>query len=219
MSISGIQHALQPVAGIRLQPLVCLTSQEVVAHEVLSTFSPRLDIERYFQAISIEAASRLFFWQVDQIVQQHAEGIFSFNLPLRVLMSPHFLPRLQNYASHQRLMIELQDASALADLNAHQLSRFLQHSEHLRRSGWPLWLDDISEEALLRLTGTGYHFAAIKIAASLFQQSCSSRLHAMTRLARHITGCVIFEGIETHAHLAKAIASGAAVGQGFLWRE
>ncbi|MDF7658977.1 hypothetical protein PUG81_08340 [Erwiniaceae bacterium L1_54_6] len=41
----------------------------------------------------------------------------------------------------------------------------------------------------------------------------------MTRLARHITGCVIFEGMETHAHLAKAIASGVALGPGLLWRE
>lgn len=207
---------LHGIEGIRLQPMVDLKSGKQQGCEVLSLLAPPMSYEDFFQTLPPEASLVLFFRQLDTLKQLNEPGPFFLNLPVRVLSDPDCIRRLRRVRTcyHRNLVIELQDPEELLSMDDCQKNTVKEQMQKLRTKGWSIWLDDLTPDIWGGIKNNGFWFDGVK---TDWREMTRRTLPNLVKQARQLGRKILVEGVETEKDLIRASASGAELGQGFLW--
>ena len=208
----GNEFPFECIKGLRLQPLVNLASEEVVAYEVLVLMDEG-DTERFFRTLAPVNSLALFFWQAQMVLRQ--QGHFWLNLPVAIFCDPSLVELLAAYEHQQRLTIEIQDPENLLRQNVMD-ENVLRHSLiRLRSMGWTIWIDDLTQGLAGNLISRNFHVNGVKIDRR--ELNANPLFNLLIKAAKRISPHILVEGIECQADLQKAKESHALLGQGYLW--
>lgn len=230
---AGELDALLREGGVRAvyQPVVDLTTREVVAYEALARGPEGHALESPAELFAAaRAAGRLV--ELDWACRAAAaRGALEAGLPHGVRLLVNVEPEAMG-ATTWELPAELEDLlqDALRELSifveiteraiGQRPARLLAASEAAREAGLGLAVDDVGafEESLALMPLLRPDL--IKLDLALVQERASVRRAAVVNAVlahAEITGAtVLAEGIETEVHLERALAMGATVGQGWL---
>ena len=210
-----------------LQPVADLASGQVVAYEALARGPAGTELAApldMFRAAYAAGLSAPLDWACRLAALTAAEeaGLVA---PLFVNVEPSALGAAgparaeQAWDRHLRrghVVVEITERSLAADPAA-----ILSELPRLRQAGARIALDDVGTHpeslALLPFIEPD----VIKLDRSVVQEPASTRMtdviHAVAAESERTGALVVAEGIETHDHLAAAIAMGATLGQGWLF--
>lgn len=213
----GLQHLSQDIAGIKLEPVVALSSQRQVGVEVLSVLSAAEQSEAFFTDRSAEWSIALLEAQLAALKKApHCHNLY-VNLPITVFTQPDAFQRLIRLHAAP-LNIEIVDPARFLALSDAKRQDVLQRLQQLRRQGHGIWLDDIDEVTVQPFLSCRLPLTGIKIDKEAFW-----RLRAPPALGQLVTRCfqladkVLIEGIETEKDRIRAQQAGAGLGQGYYW--
>lgn len=213
------------IIGFRIQPLVSLQTKEIVAWEILSRLSPELhDICEFFSQITPAQSLAIFFSQFHAAkANAHRTGQAQYwlNLPVAVIADEFSIEQLNTLPHKGDFAIEVQDPENIKHLDLLSRFNFVKGLRRLKKSGWGIYLDDITPDLTGEVDAIGMRFNGIKTCRSTLPQSNTELkefIHWVSALRSYATTIVV-EGIETESMRNHAALSGANLGQGFLWPE
>ena len=214
---SCVQHISHDITGIKLEPIVALSSSRTVGAEVLSVLSPHQQSEGFFHDWSAARARMLLEAQIAALKKPFPCDNLFINLPITVLTIPEMFQRLLQLNSPP-LNIELVEPASFFSLSDPARLRVSCALQQLTAQGHRIWLDDIDEASGRAFLSCRMPLSGIKIDKIAFW-----RLRATPALANLVTLCskiaenVLIEGIETETDRKFAIQAGARFGQGYYW--
>lgn len=212
-----LQHISQDLIGIKLEPIVTLSSLRQTGVEVLSILTPAQQSEDFFRDRSAEQSLMLLEVQLAVLKKALVRDNIFINLPITVLTRPVIFQRLTKIQS-STLNIEIVEPAALLRLPTAQRKTVIERLLELRTQGHRVWLDDVDEVLVQPLLSCRLPLHGIKIDKDAFW-----RLRTTPALGQLVSGCfqlagnVLIEGIETESDLACARQAGAGLGQGHYW--
>ncbi|WP_447842692.1 EAL domain-containing protein [Enterobacter cloacae] len=213
----SLHHLSHDIAGIKLEPIIALSSQRQVGVEVLSVLSAREQSEAFFNDRSAEWSLTLLEAQLVALKNTpHCHNLY-VNLPITVLTQPDTFLRLLRLPAAP-LNIEIVDPARFLALSDTKRQDVHQRLLQLRREGHGIWLDDIDEAIVQPFLSCRLPLTGIKIDKEAFW-----RLRATPALGQLVTRCfqladnVLIEGIETEKDHSRARQAGAGLGQGYYW--
>ena len=212
------------------QPIVELSSGTVVAHEGLARWpsipgahpGTMFDLAREAdQVVELDSACR------SAVLERAAGNAYGSQLALFVNVEPDSLVEIatQNIGQAAGLSAAARDLRVVMELTErHLLSRpslLLSQVARARELGWGIAMDDVGAHpdslALLDLLVPD----VIKLDLSLVQNTAladqARTLSAVMAHSERTGSIVLAEGIETEAHLDRAMALGATLGQGWAF--
>ena len=212
-----LQYISQDIVGIKLEPIVSLTSLRQAGVEVLSVLSDRRHSEDFFCDRSADWSITLLEAQLAALKNTpYAHNLF-INLPITVLTEP---------ASYQRLIrmkgaplnIELVDLASFAAQPVAQKQQVVQNLQQLSRQGHAIWLDDVDDVLVRSFLSCRLPLSGIKIDKEAFWRLRDTpALRQLVSLCFQLAGKVLIEGIETERDRTWALQAGADFGQGYYW--
>ena len=214
---SHVQHISRDITGIKLEPIVALSSSRTVGAEVLSVLSPHQQSEGFFRDLSAARALMLLEAQIAALKNPFPCDNLFINLPITVLTIPEMFQRLLQLNSPP-LNIELVEPASFFSLSDPARLRVSCALQQLTAQGHRIWLDDIDEASGRAFLACRLPLSGIKIDKIAFW-----RLRATPALANLVTLCskiaenVLIEGIETETDRKFALQAGARFGQGYYW--
>ncbi|VAE77949.1 diguanylate phosphodiesterase [Enterobacter hormaechei] len=214
---SCVQHISHDITGIKLEPIVALSSSRTVGAEVLSVLSPHQQSEGFFHDWSAARALMLLEAQIAALKKTFPCDNLFINLPITVLTIPEMFQRLLQLNSPP-LNIELVEPASFFSLSDPARLRVSCALQQLTAQGHRIWLDDIDEASGRAFLSCRMPLSGIKIDKIAFW-----RLRATPALANLVTLCskiaenVLIEGIETETDRKFALQAGARFGQGYYW--
>nr|WP_226859907.1 MULTISPECIES: EAL domain-containing protein [Enterobacter cloacae complex] len=214
---SCVQHISHDITGIKLEPIVALSSSRSVGAEVLSVLSPHQQSEGFFHDWSAARALMLLEAQIAALKKTFPCDNLFINLPITVLTIPEMFQRLLQLKSPP-LNIELVEPASFFSLSDPARLRVSCALQQLTAQGHRIWLDDIDEASGRAFLSCRMPLSGIKIDKIAFW-----RLRATPALANLVTLCskiaenVLIEGIETETDRKFALQAGARFGQGYYW--
>lgn len=140
---SCVQHISHDITGIKLEPIVALSSSRTVGAEVLSVLSPHQQSEGFFHDWSAARALMLLEAQIAALKTLSCDNLF-INLPITVLTIPEMFQRLLQLNSPP-LNIELVEPASFFSLSDPARLRVSCALQQLTAQGHRIWLDDIDE--------------------------------------------------------------------------
>ena len=212
-----LQFISQDIVGIKLEPVVALTSQRQVGVEVLSILSETQHSEDFFRHQSAGWSMTLLEAQLAALKKTpHGNNLF-INLPITVMTEPASFQRLINL-KNTPLNIEIVDLSAFLAFSAAQKQRVIQNLSKLREQGHSIWLDDIDETVIQPFLFCRLPLNGIKIDKGAFWRlRATPALRQLVLRCFQLAGSVLIEGIETERDRTWALQAGAELGQGYYW--
>lgn len=141
---SCVQHISHDITGIKLEPIVALSSSRTVGAEVLSVLSPHQQNESFFQDWSAARALMLLEAQIAALKNPFPCDNLFINLPITVLTIPEMFQRLLQLNSPP-LNIELVEPASFFTLSDPARLRVSCALQQLTARGHRIWLDDIDE--------------------------------------------------------------------------
>ncbi|KTS71422.1 EAL domain-containing protein [Pantoea stewartii] len=214
---------LKKINGIRLQPIVRLEDNTVAGYEVLSKITSDDNVERFFNALPEKDYVTLLMRQLEIIHGGGMNETLFVNLPLRIFLNrcelDFFVQR--EAAGEKKINIEVQDAFLLEKVSSLQKRNVIKAMDWCRSHGYDIWLDDYTAGMGRWLNNTAMAFDGIKTDYREIRRFKTKAL-AMKPLvdeAKQFTKRILIERIETGGDLRYARASGATLGQGYLWPE
>ena len=208
---------LQRISGLRFQPLVDLHSGQVFAHEVLVEIH-NVNLEVLFASLPSRSALQIFFWQANTLLQIPARDAYWLNLPAEHLLNERAIRLLLALRHQQRLTIEIQDPLTITRLSEDEQRRLHATLVRLKEAGWQIWLDDLTRELAEAFARLALPLDGVKIDRSALRER-APLAPFVQEVRAGIAQSILIEGIENSRDLARARASGAPSGQGFLWPE
>lgn len=214
---SCVQHISHDITGIKLEPIVALSSSRSVGAEVLSVLLPHQQSEGFFHDWSAARALMLLEAQIAALKKTFPCDNLFINLPITVLTIPEMFQRLLQLKSPP-LNIELVEPASFFSLSDPARLRVSCALQQLTAQGHRIWLDDIDEASGRAFLSCRMPLSGIKIDKIAFW-----RLRATPALANLVTLCskiaenVLIEGIETETDRKFALQAGARFGQGYYW--
>ena len=214
---SCVQHISHDITGIKLEPIVALSSSRTVGAEVLSVLSPHQQSEGFFHDWSAARALMLLEAQIAALKKTFPCDNLFINLPITVLTIPEMFQRLLQLNSPP-LNIELVEPASFFSLSDPARLRVSCALQQLTAQGHRIWLDDIDEASGRAFLSCRMPLSGIKIDKIAFW-----RLRATPALANLVTLCskiaenILIEGIETETDRKFALQAGARFGQGYYW--
>ena len=214
---SCVQHISHDITGIKLEPIVALSSSRTVGAEVLSVLSPHQQSEGFFHDWSAARALMLLEAQIAALKKPFPCDNLFINLPITVLTIPEMFQRLLQLNSPP-LNIELVEPASFFSLSDPARLRVSCALQQLTARGHRIWLDDIDEASGHAFLSCRLPLSGIKIDKIAFW-----RLRATPALTQLVTLCskiaanVLIEGIETERDRICALHAGARFGQGYYW--
>jgi len=205
---SCVQHISHDITGIKLEPIVALSSSRTIGAEVLSVLSPHQQSEDFFRDWSAARALMLLEAQIAALKNP---------VPITVLTIPDMFQRLLQLNSPP-LNIELVEPASFFSLSDPTRLRVSCALQQLTAQGHRIWLDDIDEASGRAFLSCRLPLSGIKIDKMAFW-----RLRATPALTQLVTLCskiaanVLIEGIETERDRTCALHAGARFGQGYYW--
>jgi len=214
---------LRKINGIRLQPIVRLKDNTVTGYEVLSKITSDDNVERFFNALPEKDYVTLLMRQLEII---HGVGInetLFVNLPLRIFLNKceldFFVQR--EATGEKKINIEVQDAFLLEKVDSLQKRSVIKAMNRCKSHGYDIWLDDYTAGMGRWLNNPVITFDGIKTDYREIRRLKKKALSMKPLVdeAKQFTKRILVEGIETESDLRYARASGATLGQGYLWPE
>lgn len=98
---SCVQHISHDITGIKLEPIVALSSSRTVGAEVLSVLSPHQQNESFFQDWSAARALMLLEAQIAALKNPFPCDNLFINLPITVLTIPEMFSVYCNLTAHR----------------------------------------------------------------------------------------------------------------------
>lgn len=212
-----LQTLSQDIVGIKLEPIVALTSLRQVGAEVLSIMSDTQHSEAFFRRQSADESITLLKAQLDALKNTpHCHNLF-INLPITVLTEAESFQRVIRL-SGAPLNIEIVDLADFLALSVAQKQRVIQNLRLLRRQGHAIWLDDVDEVLIQSFISCRLPLSGIKIDKEAFWRlRATPALRQLVSLCFQLAGKVLIEGIETERDRTWALQAGADLGQGYYW--
>jgi len=210
------------------QPVVDLATGLPVAYEALARGPAGTELERPDQLFAAAAAANCVgeldllcraqaFMQADATDYRHRFALFvNGELGVASRTDDELGPFLSRTAKRGKIVLELAERSIFV-----QPATLLQTVADARKQGWGIAIDDIGKTndslGLMGLTDPD----VLKLDLSIVQSRPSRRtgltLNAIAHKVESTGATVIAEGIETDAHLARAVSLGAHFGQGWFF--
>lgn len=213
-SPQGDSTLLSLIKGFRLQPLKDLRTGETVAWELLSWLDNQ-DAEIWFSSLSAESHLAIFCWQATEVLKSN--GKFWLNLPVKVLCNPQFIACVTMIRHQNRLTIEIQDPETIMLLDPLEKLQLQTGVRQLRKTGWPVWLDDVTSDIAQELLVINLAVDGIKLDRSAL--ATSHGLSSLVQQVKNFTDFILAEGIESDKLLERVTKEDISFGQGFLWPE
>ncbi|MCW0350798.1 EAL domain-containing protein [Pantoea ananatis] len=212
---------LSVIQGIRLQPIVRLDNNNVVGYEILSQLPSDTDVECFFQKLPTSLFVTLLEKQLMSIRRLTLSGLLFINIPVAVLLYMELSDITFFRHPDNRIIIEIQDAQYVGEMTIKRIAKLKESITRLQRLGWSVWLDDYRPDMARWLTLAEFNFNGIKTDYHEMQKcrKNDTPIKPLVESAKRFSQNVLIEGIETAQDLYRAIDSGAALGQGFLWPE
>ncbi|MCW4781877.1 EAL domain-containing protein [Enterobacter chuandaensis] len=214
---SWLDYFSQDIIGIKLEPIVALSSQRQAGVEVLSILSATQCSEDFFRHQSAGWSMTLLDAQLAALKNTpHGNNLF-INLPITVLTEPASFQRLIALKTGP-LNIELVDSPVFLTFPAAQKQSVIQNLLQLKEQGHRIWLDDIDEIVVQPFLSCRLPLSGIKIDKNAFWRLRATP--ALRQLVSHcfqLAGKVLIEGIETERDRTLALQAGADLGQGYYW--
>jgi len=212
-----LQYISQDIVGIKLEPIVALSSLRQVGVEVLSVLSDTRHSEDFFCERSADWSIALLEAQLAALKNTpHGHNLF-INLPITVLTEPASFQRLIRLSAAP-LSIEIVDLASFLALPVAQKQRVIQNLQQLRKQGHAIWLDDVDEVLAQSFLACRLPLSGIKIDKEAFWRLRDTpALRQLVSLCFQLAGKVLIEGIETERDRTWALQAGADLGQGYYW--
>lgn len=208
---SPTRHSYLSSGLLKFEPIVHLSTAQLIGYEVLTQLPSGHDSEVFFQQLSQQALHNHFFHQIDALRFCPQNIRYFLNLPMKLLL------KLRSYSSN--LTIELQDPGAFYTLRSGQQFRLYERIQRLETSGLPVWLDDIDEKMLATFSNENWRLSGVKFDKKTFWNLVSEpqKMRQAILIGYKIAADVLMEGIETSEQRSIAFYAGATMGQGYLW--
>ena len=212
-----LQYISQDIVGIKLEPIVALTSLRQVGVEVLSVLADMRHSEDFFCDRPADWSITLLEAQLATLKNTpHGHNLF-INLPITVLTEPTSFQRLIRL-SCVPLNIEFVDPASILALSVAQKQFVVQNLHQLSRRGHAIWLDDIDDVLVQSFLSFRLPLSGIKIDKEAFWRLRDTpALRQLVSLCFQLAGKVLIEGIETERDRTWALQAGADLGQGYYW--
>lgn len=212
-----LQALSQDIVGIKLEPIVALTSSRQIGAEVLSIMSETRHSEAFFRRQSAEESITLLEAQLVALKNTpHCHNLF-INLPITVLTESESFQRLIRLIGAP-LNIEIVDLADFLALSVTRKQSVIQNLQQLRRQGHSIWLDDVDEVLISSFISCRLPLSGIKIDKEAFWRlRATPALGQLVSLCFQLAGKVLIEGIETERDRTWALQAGADLGQGYYW--
>ncbi len=216
--------------SLRYQPIVKLTTREVVSVETLLRWDhPELGLLMPDRFISIAEDSGLIveigLWvlrraclDVRDLMSDSGNPLFlSVNIAVRQLLESDFVARLRTVLtetefSPDRLVLEITESAALIDKAAVHTA-----VAEVQGMGIRLALDDFGTGYSSLAVAHGFPLDFLKIDKLFIQGGDLSLARAIVALAGSLGLVAIAEGIEDEDQIAKLLETGCELGQGFAF--
>lgn len=212
-----LQQFSRDITGIKLEPIVALSSLQTAGAELLSVLSAERQSECFFRDLPAEQALTLLAAQLATLnAIQPCSNLF-INLPMTVFTAPKHVQQLLQMKTPP-LNIEIVDPAHFLTLPPARQARAIARLKRLKMAGHRLWLDDVDEALVQPFLSCRLPLSGIKIDKRAFW-----RLRTSPALAQLVAQCsqlaahVLIEGIETDRDYACALQAGAGYGQGYYW--
>ncbi|MGK3226690.1 EAL domain-containing protein [Enterobacter soli] len=212
-----LQHISRDITGIKLEPIVALSTSRTVGVEVLSVLSPHQQSERFFHRQSAAQSLMLLEVQLRALKNARNGNNLFINLPITVLtVSKMFIQLMQLKSSP--LNIEIVEPASFFSLSAGQRESVTRRFQQLSRQGHRIWLDDVDETVIQPFLSCRLPLYGIKIdKVAFWRLRATPALSRLVSLCSQIAGNVLIEGIENEQDRAYALQAGAGLGQGYHW--
>lgn len=212
-----LQHISRDITGIKLEPIVALSTSRTVGVEVLSVLSPHQHSERFFHRQSAVQSLMLLEVQLRTLKNALNGNNLFINLPITVLtVSKTFIQLMQLKSSP--LNIEIVEPASFFCLSAGQRESVTRRLQQLSRQGHRIWLDDVDETVIKPFLSCRLPLYGIKIdKVAFWRLRATPALSRLVNLCSQIAGNVLIEGIENEQDRAYALQAGAGLGQGYHW--
>ncbi|EOZ3794735.1 EAL domain-containing protein, partial [Enterobacter hormaechei] len=176
------------------------------------------NLEVLFASLPSRSALQIFFWQANTLLQIPARDAYWLNLPAEHLLNERAIRLLLALRHQQRLTIEIQDPLTITRLSEDEQRRLHATLVRLKEAGWQIWLDDLTRELAEAFARLALPLDGVKIDRSALRER-APLAPFVQEVRAGIAQSILIEGIENSRDLARARASGAQSGQGFLWPE
>ncbi|HDR2753868.1 MULTISPECIES: EAL domain-containing protein [Enterobacter] len=212
-----LQHISRNITGIKLEPIVALSTSHTVGAEVLSVLSPHQQSERFFQRQSAVQSLMLLEAQLCTLKNALNCNNLFINLPITVLTVGKAFHQLMQLKSSP-LNIEIVEPASFFSLSSGQRESVTHRLQLLSRQGHRIWLDDVDETVIQPFLSCRLPLCGIKIdKVAFWRLRATPALSRLVSLCSQIAGHVLIEGIENDQDRAYALQAGAGLGQGYHW--
>ncbi|HIC2034509.1 EAL domain-containing protein [Enterobacter soli] len=214
---SRFQHISRDITGIKLEPIVALSTSRTVGAEVLSVLSPNLQNERFFHNQSAVQSFMLLEAQLCTLKNTLMCKNLFINLPITVLTMGKTFHQLMQLKSSQ-LNIEIVEPASFFSLSVGLRECVTQRLQQLSMQGHRIWLDDVDETVIKPFLSCRLPLYGIKIdKVAFWRLRATPALSRLVTLCSQLAGHVLIEGIENDQDRAYALQAGAGLGQGYHW--
>ena len=212
-----LRSVSREIIGIKLEPIVALTSSRIVGMELLSLLASPEKSEQFFQHQSADQSLMLLEAQLTALKNTSYSHNLFINLPITVFVeTEHFGRVLPLLASGQN--IEIVDPHAFLRLSAESRACVTQRLQILAERGCRIWLDDVDDGLIRAFLRCRLPLSGIKIDKLVFwRQRGTPALAQLVSRCAQVASNVLIEGIESHWDRECALQAGAGFGQGYYW--
>lgn len=212
-----LRRVSREIIGIKLEPIVALSSSRIVGMELLSVLASPEKSEEFFQHQSVNQSLMLLETQLAALKNTPYRRNLFINLPITVFVeTEYFLRILPLLASGQN--IEIVDPHSFFLLSAESRACVTQRLQILADRGCRIWLDDVNDSLIRSFLHCRLPLSGIKIDKLVFwRQRGTPALAQLVSCCAQVASNVLIEGIESHWDRECALQAGAGFGQGYYW--
>lgn len=212
-----LRSVSREIIGIKLEPIVALSSSRIVGMELLSVLASPEKSEQFFQHQSANQSLMLLETQLAALKNTPYSRNLFINLPITVFVETEYFVRiLPLLASGQN--IEIVDPHSFLLLSVESRACVTQRLQTLSNRGCRIWLDDVNDSLIRSFLHCRLPLSGIKIDKMVFWRKRGTP--ALAQLVSHcaqVASNVLIEGIESHWDRECALQAGAGFGQGYYW--
>ena len=212
-----LRSVSREIIGIKLEPIVALSSSRIVGMELLSVLASPEKSEQFFQHQSANQSLMLLETQLAALKNTPYSRNLFINLPITVFVETEYFVRiLPLLASGQN--IEIVDPHSFLLLSVESRACVTQRLQTLSNRGCRIWLDDVNDSLIRSFLHCRLPLSGIKIDKLVFwRQRGTPALAQLVSRCAQVASNVLIEGIESHWDRECALQAGAGFGQGYYW--
>ncbi|MDY1036681.1 EAL domain-containing protein [Lelliottia sp. CFBP8978] len=215
--IARLQNVSREIVGVKLEPIVALSSSSIIGMELLSLLDCPAQSEAFFHHQPANQSVRLLEAQFAALKNTPWRKNLFINLSINMLSETEpftrFLPLITPGQN-----IEIVDPGSFFLLPARLRERVTQHLWELSDRGCCLWLDDVDKTLINQFLPCRLPLSGVKIDKMAFwRKRATPALAQLVSQCEQVADNVLIEGIESHRDREYALQAGAGFGQGFYW--